>query len=103
MLKRDFKYEVKNGYIRKIDKLTGESWYYSDLWKQYLKGFQFTSEHYYCQDCLTRDDILVKGTIRYDSLVLCDKHRWEFEPVMQKLRNIFDNNPNVTTIDNLGF
>lgn len=99
----DFKYEHKNGYTRKIDTLTGQVYYWSELWKQYLKEYQFTSEHYYCADCLREDELLVKGTIRYDSLVLCDKHRWKFEPVMQKLRNIFDNNPNVTNIDNLGF
>lgn len=102
-LHTDFKYEQKNGYIRKIDKLNGQISYYSPMWKQYLKEYQFTSEHFYCADCLRNDEVLTKGTIRYDSLVLCEEHNNKFKPVIQRVRDIFDNNPNVTNIDNLGF
>lgn len=87
----------------RIDRLNGQVTYYDKHFKQYLKEYQFTSENYLCANCLRNDLILTKGTIRYDSLVLCDKHNSEFKPVMQRVRDIFDNNPNVTTIDNLGF
>ena len=103
MITQDFSYEHKNGYTRKIDRLNGQIWYYSPTWKQYLKEYQFTSEHFYCADCLRIDEVLTKGFIRYDSLVLCENHANKFKPVMKRLRDIFDNNPNVTTIDNLGF
>jgi len=92
-LLRDFNYELyetayeyNNGInIVKTDNLTGKKYYYSTYYKQYLTENTFSSEHYFCANCLRQNNDLVKGYCRYDSLVLCQKHNTEFKPIIQKL------------------
>lgn len=98
VLTNDFRYEIKNGFIRKIDTINGTIWYWSERWKQYLKEYQFCSEHFYCNRCLRDDELLKEGFTRYDSLVLCEEHNSEFLPTVKKLNAIFENNPNVTIV-----
>lgn len=64
----------------------------------------FCSNYFYCCSCLAEDQKLTKGSVRYDSLVLCDKHNDDFKPVMQELRSVFDKLPKdkVLIINDLG-
>jgi hypothetical protein len=62
----------------------------------------YTSEYFLCQQCYEDEGKEVKGTHRYDSLVLCDKHNEPMPNLIKQLNAIFDNNPNVTRITNLG-
>ncbi len=88
---RDFSYTIyDNGLIEKFDKLTNQTFYYDHHWKQYLRDYSYSSENYVCSNCL-RDKKLVKGSVRYDSLVLCQDHHIGFKPVIKKLYDVFDN------------
>lgn len=58
---------------------------YSDIWKEYLRIEAYSSEHYVCLTCLKENEELVKGIVRYDSLVLCHKHNEEIKPTFRKL------------------
>jgi len=49
----------------------GRSLFYSTYYNKYLSLNQFCSEHYFCTDCLRKNNEMVKGAVRYDSLVLC--------------------------------
>ncbi len=84
-----------------VDK-SGKSLYFSDRYNAYVTSWQFCSEHFYCERCLTEHNEIVKGTHRYDSLVLCDVHNERFKPIMSKLRSVLENNPNVLIINDLG-
>jgi hypothetical protein len=49
----------------------------------------FCSNYYYCNNCLSQYHKLVKGSIRYDSLVLCHEHLQEFKPIVKQLNDVF--------------
>ena len=61
----------------------------------------FSSEFFYCLDCLRKYHKITKGYTRYDSLVLCQEHNEQFKPIMHKIKSIFDNN-HVVVIKDLG-
>lgn len=82
--------------------LDGNSLYFSSSYNDYVRANKFCSEEFYCEQCLTKNNELVKGKHRYDSLVLCEFHNEEFKPIMNKLRAVFDNCHCCTVIRNLG-
>lgn len=86
---------------QKVD-INGNSVYYSTTYKQYVDMNTFCSEHFFCYNCLKQKNEMIEGFTRYDSLVLCFNHNAEFKPVINKLYSIFENNPNVTVIKDLG-
>ena len=48
------------------------------------------SGFFMCEQCLREDNILTKGSKRYDSLVLCEKHNIEFRPIIEQVYKIFE-------------
>ena len=82
--------------------INGKTTYYSERYKTFLDFYGFCSEEFVCCTCLRDSNTLREGFTRYDSLVLCFKHNEGFKPVMQKLYSIFENNPNITVIKDLG-
>lgn len=47
---------------------------------------RYCSEFYLCESCYKeKKGLEVKGSTRYDSLVLCDEHNNNFRPIVKKL------------------
>jgi len=80
----------------------GTKLHYSKRWNEFLSEWQFCSEEYVCNQCLREDQKLTKGFTRFDSLVVCKDHYSETKKINDELRSIFDNNPNVKVITDLG-
>ena len=74
----------------KIINLEGKTLYYSTYYQEFVRDYQFCSEHFFCNGCLRDKDQLVKGITRYDSLVLCEEHNNKFKPIVKQLNDIID-------------
>ena len=74
---------------KKIDS-EGKTLYYSTYYNEFLKDFDFCSEHFLCNGCLRDKNELVKGITRYDSLVLCEEHNNSFKPIVKQLNDVLD-------------
>lgn len=84
-----------------VDK-NGSSLYFSTRNNEYLSLSLFCSEEFLCTSCLRDNNELKRGTVRYDSLVLCDVHNERFKPIMRKLVNAIESCAGVTVITDLG-
>ena len=80
----------------------GTKLYYSKRYDEFLKSYSLCSEEYICTECFERQNKITKGFTRFDSLVVCEDHYLGTKELNDKLRSIFDNNPNVTVISDLG-
>jgi hypothetical protein len=80
----------------------GQKLYYSKRYDEFLKSYQLCSEEFICTTCFEQENKITKGYTRFDSLVVCIDHYSETKKLNDKLRSIFENNPNVTVITDLG-
>lgn len=48
----------------------------------------YTSENYLCKTCFEQEGKLEKGFNRWDSLVLCERHAYAFQPTIMKLYEV---------------
>jgi len=76
--------------------------YYSKRYDEFLKSYSLCSEEFICTNCFEQHDKITKGFTRFDSLVVCTDHYEETKKINDQLRSIFDNNPNVKVIKDLG-
>lgn len=93
----EWKRHIKDQFINKCGQCDAA---YDVLCHRHINSY--CSELFICEQCYKQERKEVEGQHRYDSLVLCDKHNEAIKPIMTKLVSIFENNPNVTVIKDLG-